>query len=642
MKGDLSLPAFGRIGKTISATLHHHDSNGSNHHHRYSSSAAAKVAGTAQTNVVATQRQQAHAVSSENAGTAGSMNGGITQKPPLTLSPSSANIFGNATVTSIIGNNVSSYVPPVIKKPLASSHGGGMSLSIALLEPVLYLSGFGLNECQIENPVILRGALVLRVAKPANIRNISLSFNGRSRTEWPEGIPPKGHDSFEDKVIISHTWNFYNPQMKDADAPQHGADIARLVGQQLPAPSASAASLRGYSVFAPGEYTYNFDLVIPNYFPESVEAKMGWVRYSLDASLERFGAFKSNLNGRCDVQLVRTPSPASLSASEPINISRDWDDRLHYEVQVPGKSFRLGETVPVSFRFVLLDKVRLYKIAVAIVETCEYWCRSRKYVRVDPKRRVQLTERSSKHTDSDNLFESADEGDGVSSAFFNFKVKLPNCLAKDKDKLTFDTTYKYIKIRHRLRALLVLSIVDPDNPNKRKFFEINIETPVRILSCRCVQNSTLLPAYGDLRENSQVVLPCPCRINASACDPSERTSYTTQSVLDSSSRAQPSTAGEQSRTTEPAARPTELFRVPSVNPPPFDNDVPPPHCDTPPPDYEELFNALSSISTYGCQTDHATDDTILNNHNYRHSEVAQPRTRRASLVRHSSRSIAQR
>jgi hypothetical protein len=51
---------------------------------------------------------------------------------------------------------------------------------------------------------------------------------------------------------------------------------------------------------------------------------MGSVRYELEATIERAGAFKSNLTGKTDVLLVRNPSEQNLEISEPISITRTW------------------------------------------------------------------------------------------------------------------------------------------------------------------------------------------------------------------------------------------------------------------------------------------------------------------------------
>jgi arrestin-related trafficking adapter 3/6 len=51
---------------------------------------------------------------------------------------------------------------------------------------------------------------------------------------------------------------------------------------------------------------------------------MGSVRYELDASIERAGAFKSNLAGKTEVLLVRNPGEQNLEIHEPISITRTW------------------------------------------------------------------------------------------------------------------------------------------------------------------------------------------------------------------------------------------------------------------------------------------------------------------------------
>ena len=74
------------------------------------------------------------------------------------------------------------------EKPIAS--GNGVSISIALAEPVLFLQGFDSSELANRTTAMLRGSLYLRVSKSAKIKNISLNFNGRAETEWPEGRTP--------------------------------------------------------------------------------------------------------------------------------------------------------------------------------------------------------------------------------------------------------------------------------------------------------------------------------------------------------------------------------------------------------------------------------------------------------------------
>ena len=69
-------------------------------------------------------------------------------------------------------------------------------LQIRLTEPVIFLrgpsTGFDFRgRPQIVRadapPAMLRGLLTLRLNKPTRIRKIDIKFEGKARTEWPEG-----------------------------------------------------------------------------------------------------------------------------------------------------------------------------------------------------------------------------------------------------------------------------------------------------------------------------------------------------------------------------------------------------------------------------------------------------------------------
>ena len=70
-------------------------------------------------------------------------------------------------------------------KPVAS--GNGVSVSIHLAEPILFLQGFDPTD-EERNTTMLRGSLHLRVTKSAKIKTIYLKFRGRAETDWPEGL----------------------------------------------------------------------------------------------------------------------------------------------------------------------------------------------------------------------------------------------------------------------------------------------------------------------------------------------------------------------------------------------------------------------------------------------------------------------
>lgn len=73
-------------------------------------------------------------------------------------------------------------------KPLASANG--ISCSIKLAEPHVYLTGFDLENRSSSgqnSTALIRGTLVLNITKSIKIKAVTLSFCGRARTEWPEG-----------------------------------------------------------------------------------------------------------------------------------------------------------------------------------------------------------------------------------------------------------------------------------------------------------------------------------------------------------------------------------------------------------------------------------------------------------------------
>ena len=91
------------------------------------------------------------------------------------------------SANSISSNGSSAATIPNMgeEKPIAS--GNGVSLSIALAEPVLFLQGMDQSEFGNQTTTMLRGTFHLRVSKSAKIKTISLAFRGRAETEWPEG-----------------------------------------------------------------------------------------------------------------------------------------------------------------------------------------------------------------------------------------------------------------------------------------------------------------------------------------------------------------------------------------------------------------------------------------------------------------------
>jgi len=431
-------------------------------------------------------------------------------------------------------SNVISAMDSQDEKPLAS--GNGVSMAIHLAEPVLFVQGFENTENSPGNTAMLRGSLHLRVQKSAKIKAVTLRFKGRATTKWPEGIPPRKIEFEEQDTIMSHTWPFFNAQFENAERGTNADHVQLLKGSDgasstvtrldplgRASPNASLVNLsakearklslqvnqsrsfgkgdtmpgaqsvvaKGYRTFLPGDYVYNFELPLDSRLPETIDVELGSVKYELEAEVTRSGAFRANLAGTKEVTLIRAPAEGSLEQVEPIAISRNWEDQLHYDIVISGKSFPLGTKVPIAFKLTPLAKVQCHRIKVLVTENIEYFCSGKRVHRMEPTRKVQLFE---KRADGDHVstFEGSDmrvtagggipydsraraargervqpldptnllgnlEGEtNIGPTEMEFNVQLPSCKdMRERDRsqrLHFDTTYQNIQVHHWIKV----------------------------------------------------------------------------------------------------------------------------------------------------------------------------------------------
>lgn len=412
------------------------------------------------------------------------------------------------------------------EKPIAS--GNGVSVAIALAEPFLFLQGFEQGDLRANrSTAMLRGSLVLKVTKQTKLKAVTLKFKGTATTKWPEGIPPKKVDFEETSTIMSHTWPFFNAQFSTAEN-STGADHVelpktaenankrasldmrdmlrlnssnanlsksdrRLSLQVTPigtTPPTTSVAQKGYRVFQPGDYVYNFELPLDSHLPETLSVELGSVKYELEATVERSGAFRGNLVGTKEISLIRTPAEGSLEQVEPIAIARNWDDQLHYDIVISGKSFPLGGQIPIAFKLTPLAKVQCHRIKVYVTESVEYFCSNRRVHRTEPARRMLLFEKRADNApistypgssmrvvsgggipyemraaaargepvpmDPNNILGNLEQSNGtIGPTELEINVQLPTCSNMSKDKaarLHFDTTYHNIQVHHWIKV----------------------------------------------------------------------------------------------------------------------------------------------------------------------------------------------
>lgn len=334
-----------------------------------------------------------------------------------------------------------------IHKPVASS--SGMVCSILMAEPNVFLAGFdhdgrARRGNRPTGTALLRGKLQLVVTKNVKIRTVQLKLAGKTRTEWPEGIPPLRLQEWEEDSLRTQVLTFFDAT-NDGWETEYGNQCSYSLKHEVPDTASTHVSLRsipltldsppfsrrsaasakelkklklrsvrprsldhsevpvikplalnpkGYKIFRPGTYEYSFELPIDHHQLETTKLPFGSVKWELQANVERHGPFRPNLSGTKEVSIVRVPDQLSLETTEPISISRQWDDQLHYDIVVSGKSFAIGSKVPIAFKFTPLAKVQVYKIRVYIAESIEYWTNNRMVTRREPGRKILLLEKT--------------------------------------------------------------------------------------------------------------------------------------------------------------------------------------------------------------------------------------------------------
>lgn len=456
------------------------------------------------------------------------------------------------------------FLPTLPEKPICLT--STLQVYIIPTEERLFLQGFDAHEYAERPPTLLRGCLWVKVLKPTRIKSISLQFKGVEKTDWPEGIPPKRNQTVEVNDIVSHTWPFYQLS-NTVPTPNNGADFykelyraendvsslnladsisrgsspapeptsigflnanlspARLVKRATSTIDAgtSFTSLTDLSPissvnddssklgsFAPGDYIYNFEHPVRLLLPETTSVTFGSVFYHLEVSVARYGTFKPTLTGRIPLEIVRIPSEENLEENEPIVITRTWDDQLRYDIVVGAKSVILNSYLPLAFRFVpLFGKVTLHRIRVYFTEHLEYYCQNKKVHRMEPQKKYLLLEHKAQKGHS-LLADGAIDGDDdveILPKELEFQVYVPEVLNRYHNHMLHpDTSFANIRSHHWIKICLRLSRNDPGS-EKRKHYEISIDSPIHVLSPQAAHGNTLLPAYEDEQDldNSQVM-----------------------------------------------------------------------------------------------------------------------------------------
>ncbi|KAG8709975.1 hypothetical protein FRC08_017803 [Ceratobasidium sp. 394] len=283
--------------------------------------------------------------------------------------------------------------------------------------------------------------------------------------------------------------------------------------------------------FRKGTYNYPISFAIPSNTLPSLHCDFGSVVYRLKAVVHRAGTFVPKLVAQAEVTLISSPGENDTEETDNIVVERQWGEQLRYFINISGKSFPVGGVVPVTLTLMPLDKVRIYRISVILEEKIDYYAHGRRVARHDPTRNYELmslkhSNNSLKHHHEKHnrspLLPIIDDGDARDSPLFGLvegrngegdgegalnlwnpngpwtlqlQAHLPTC--SSPVHFTCKHPKSNITISHWIKIVIRVDRgeEEKDQEKKRKQFDIIIETPVHLLSCKCNPEYTALPAY---------------------------------------------------------------------------------------------------------------------------------------------------
>ncbi|KAF8967977.1 hypothetical protein BDZ97DRAFT_1755710 [Flammula alnicola] len=285
---------------------------------------------------------------------------------------------------------------------------------------------------------------------------------------------------------------------KVTDSSEKGRGV---IGRILKERDKEKENSEGWKEFKPGTYTYPISFSIPSDAPPTMQCDFGSVVWQLKANVHRPGTFKPKMTATRDVIVIACPTEEDTEDTENILVERQWEQQLQYLIAVSGRSFYIGGTMPVTFTLMPLAKVKIHRLSVYIEERIDYYTNMRRIARTDPITRFCLLAVKGEGKPADPILPlDSDSPDALRNSPL-FSIIDPNLTDAELSE-----TASNLMERGDDEHL-------DGKTGKRKLFDIVVQTPVLILSCRCNPEWTSLPRYAEAFDDSTDIVPsCPCQV----------------------------------------------------------------------------------------------------------------------------------
>ncbi|EJD52800.1 hypothetical protein AURDEDRAFT_111349 [Auricularia subglabra TFB-10046 SS5] len=189
-------------------------------------------------------------------------------------------------------------------------------------------------------PARLTGTVVVHLAEPAALRDITLEFTGKAKLPAPPSPHIKSQNGY---TVYTHEQSF----MPMADKKQS-------------------------HTFKAGRHAFPFEVDLEPYLPSSLCVSRAHITYKLRATAVR-PSLVPNFTCTVPIDVVRSFGPNSLEYQQTLEVENTWPGKLMYSLTLPHKAWAAGDTVVALVKFQPLAKgVSVSVVCSMITESVKY------------------------------------------------------------------------------------------------------------------------------------------------------------------------------------------------------------------------------------------------------------------------------
>lgn len=263
-----------------------------------------------------------------------------------------------------------------------------------------------------------------------------------------------------------------------------------------------SSSTSKFNLIPAGMHKYPFELFIPGNVPETIDTERGSVHYKLSATAIRSG-LSPNLHVSEHVTIIRTV--LEERNSEGIAIASDWNNQLGYEITIPKKAYPIGDSIDIDLKLnPRSKKINIVGIKIQMEEESVYKTKGQKSTESRTllvhkvnnfAEQILISDKNGSINNNNNQEGSSSSAqiiqDDDENLFYHKNILLP--IPKCSSPIYFSYKSSSINISHHLKIIFTIkSDSSEDGKKKKKKYDIKVDVPIILLSCRCAED---LPQY---------------------------------------------------------------------------------------------------------------------------------------------------